>query len=78
MASRLLYGMARQGVIPGFLGKVLPGRRTPWAAIIFALLADFALGAKVPGSNAGRICPFITASDCEGVDISLSSLSDVQ
>ena len=35
MASRLLYGMARQGVIPGFLGKVLPGRRTPWAAIIF-------------------------------------------
>ena len=35
MASRLLYGMARQGVIPGFLGKVLPGRRTPWTAILF-------------------------------------------
>ncbi|CAL8900366.1 amino acid transporter [Kocuria varians] len=35
MASRLLYGMAKQGVIPGFLGKVLPGRRTPWTAILF-------------------------------------------
>lgn len=35
MASRLLYGMARQGVLPGILGKVLPGRRTPWASIIF-------------------------------------------
>ena len=35
MASRLLYGMAKQGVIPGFLSKVLPGRRTPWTAILF-------------------------------------------
>lgn len=35
MASRLLYGMAKQGVIPGVLSKVLPGRRTPWTAILF-------------------------------------------
>ena len=35
MASRLLYGMARQGVLPAVLGKVLPHRRTPWASIIF-------------------------------------------
>jgi APA family basic amino acid/polyamine antiporter len=35
MASRLLYGMSRQGVLPRFLGKVHPERRTPWAAIIF-------------------------------------------
>jgi len=43
MASRLLYGMARQGVIPGFLGKVLPGRRTPWAAIIFTTVLGMVL-----------------------------------
>ena len=35
MASRLLYGMAKQRVLPAGLGKVLPGRRTPWVAIVF-------------------------------------------
>ncbi|HXR01494.1 MAG TPA: APC family permease [Pseudomonas sp.] len=34
MASRLTFGMARQGLIPGVFGNVLPGRRTPWVAII--------------------------------------------
>ncbi|KAA0940246.1 APC family permease [Streptomyces apricus] len=33
MSSRLAYGMAKDGLLPGFLTKVLPGRRTPWAAI---------------------------------------------
>ncbi|WP_331448845.1 APC family permease [Streptomyces prasinus] len=33
MSSRLAYGMARDGLLPRFLTKVLPGRRTPWAAI---------------------------------------------
>lgn len=35
MASRLTYGMAREAVLPGALGKVLPGRHTPWTAIVF-------------------------------------------
>ena len=35
MASRLLYGMANEGVLPPVLGKVLFGRRTPWVAILF-------------------------------------------
>ncbi|RMI92764.1 amino acid permease [Streptomyces sp. ZS0098] len=34
MSSRLAYGMARDGLLPGVLTKVLPGRRTPWAAIV--------------------------------------------
>jgi basic amino acid/polyamine antiporter, APA family len=38
MASRLLYGMARQDVLPRVLGHVLPGRRTPWTSIIFTTL----------------------------------------
>ncbi|MFJ5850249.1 APC family permease [Streptomyces sp. NPDC092903] len=33
MSSRLAYGMARDGLLPAFLTRVLPGRRTPWAAI---------------------------------------------
>jgi len=35
MASRLVYGMARQGIVPQALGRVHEGRRTPWVAIIF-------------------------------------------
>ncbi len=35
MASRLLYGMAEEGVVPRPFAKVLPGRRTPWFAIAF-------------------------------------------
>ncbi|WP_340248888.1 APC family permease [Sulfitobacter pontiacus] len=35
MASRLLYGMAQEKVLPSLLGKVLPKRRTPYTAIVF-------------------------------------------
>jgi APA family basic amino acid/polyamine antiporter len=43
MASRLLYGMSRQVVLPPFLSKVLPGRRSPWAAIVFTTVIALAL-----------------------------------
>ena len=39
MASRLLYGMARQRVLPPAFGRVHPTRRTPWVAIIFTTAA---------------------------------------
>jgi amino acid transporter len=35
MASRLVYGMAREHVVPAALARVLPNRRTPWAGIAF-------------------------------------------
>jgi amino acid transporter len=35
MASRLVYGMSSQGIIPRILGRVHAGRGTPWVAIIF-------------------------------------------
>jgi amino acid transporter len=43
MASRLIYGMARQDVLPRSLSKVLPGRRTPWAAVLFTTLLALGL-----------------------------------
>ena len=43
MASRLLYGMSRQGVLPPFLSKVHPTRRTPFAAIIFTTVIALGL-----------------------------------
>lgn len=36
MASRLIYGLARQDVLPRTLGKVSPNRRAPYAGIIFS------------------------------------------
>ncbi|MEJ6488938.1 APC family permease [Leucobacter sp. USCH14] len=38
MASRLLYGMAKQEVLPKVLSRVLPKRRSPWVAIVFSTL----------------------------------------
>ena len=43
MASRLLYGMARQDVLPPALGWVHKGRQTPWVAIIFTTTIAFGL-----------------------------------
>jgi amino acid transporter len=35
MASRLVYGMAEEGIVPAPFGRLLPGRRTPITAIAF-------------------------------------------
>jgi APA family basic amino acid/polyamine antiporter len=35
MASRLVYGMSREGIVPRFFGGVHKGTRTPLAAIVF-------------------------------------------
>lgn len=43
MASRLIYGMARQHVLPPVLGVVHPRRHTPWVAIVFTTLIAFGL-----------------------------------
>jgi len=48
MASRIIYGMGDQGVMPTAFSKVHPGRRTPWVSILFttviALLVLIAIG----------------------------------
>lgn len=43
MGSRLAYGMARQKLLPQFLGRVHPGRRTPHAAILCLMVIALAL-----------------------------------
>ncbi|MFP5312866.1 MAG: APC family permease, partial [Actinomycetes bacterium] len=45
MASRLAFGMAEQSLLPATLGRVLPRRRTPWAAILVTTIAAAALTA---------------------------------
>jgi amino acid transporter len=43
MASRLLYGLAHQDVLPRVLGKVSPKQRAPYAGIAFSTLLAFGL-----------------------------------
>jgi amino acid transporter len=43
MASRLVYGMSRERVLPEVLGRVHPTRRTPYVAIAFTSLLAFGL-----------------------------------
>ncbi|GAB7190751.1 APC family permease [Kineococcus sp. NUM-3379] len=43
MASRLLYGMSRQHVLPRPLSAVHPTRRTPWVAILFTTALSLGL-----------------------------------
>lgn len=43
MASRLIYGMSDQGVMPAVLARVHEGRQTPWVAIVFTSVIAFGL-----------------------------------
>ena len=49
MASRLVYGMSREKVLPDALGKVHAKRRTPYVAIGFTTLLAFGLIGFVGG-----------------------------
>ncbi|GLZ34374.1 amino acid permease [Lentzea sp. NBRC 105346] len=56
MASRLIYGMANERIIPKFFATVHPFRRTPWISIIFTtgiavILVSFADIAKLGGTT---------------------------
>ena len=54
MASRLLYGMANQDVLPRVLGKVHQSRRTPWVSILFTTAISFALITYVVRASASE------------------------
>ncbi|MFC8598566.1 MULTISPECIES: APC family permease [unclassified Isoptericola] len=43
MASRLLYGLANQGVLPRSFGRVHRTRKTPWVSIVVTTLIAFGL-----------------------------------
>ncbi len=48
MASRLVYGMAGEQIIPRVLGSVHPTRRTPWVSILFTSAIAVVLVRFVP------------------------------
>jgi amino acid transporter len=60
MGSRLLYGMARQGLLPAFLGRVHAKRRTPHMTIFTLLLLVMVL-ALCGGTEAVKTLASATA-----------------
>ena len=43
MASRIVYGMSEEGIVPSGFGRVLKGRRTPITAIVFTTVLGLIL-----------------------------------
>jgi len=41
--SRILYGMAREDVVPGVFAKIHPERRSPWVGLVFSFVVVAAL-----------------------------------
>src|SRR5215204_6370294 len=50
MASRVVYGMGDQGVVPSVFSRVHEGRRTPWIAILFTVSIALVLLAVLGGN----------------------------
>jgi APA family basic amino acid/polyamine antiporter len=48
MASRILYGMASLGHLPGWLGRIHPARRTPLSATVLVTVVVLGLALAVP------------------------------
>ena len=53
MASRLLYGMANERVLPTVFATVHPTRRTPWVSIVFSSVIAYILVVSVDLSVLG-------------------------
>jgi APA family basic amino acid/polyamine antiporter len=53
MASRLLYGMSHERIIPRVFGTVHEGRRTPWVAIAFTSVVAIVLVTSADISQLG-------------------------
>src|SRR5215212_651845 len=51
MASRIVYGMRDQGVMPTAFSRVHPGRRTPWISILFTTIIALLLLATIGGND---------------------------
>ncbi len=59
MASRVLYGMAREGMIPAIFGRLDAKRATPALAILFLTAAILALALFVPFLQLASLTSFI-------------------
>jgi amino acid transporter len=63
--SRIMYGMAREGIVPRVFARTHRSRRTPWVAIVFTTLVSLLLivsvGAEGVGTFANATVAFLLA-----------------
>jgi len=60
MASRVLYGLSRQGWLPEGLGYVYPRTRTPLPAILVVVLSILMLAWLLPLLSLAKLTSFVT------------------
>ena len=75
MASRVLYGMARDGLLPAWLGKIAPRRRTPVRATLLVTAAIAALALTAPMVTLAQATGYITLGVFAVVNFSLFHLA---
>jgi basic amino acid/polyamine antiporter, APA family len=71
MASRVLYGMAREGLLPRWLGAIEPKRRTPLRATLIVTLIIAALALSAPILRLAQATGYITLAVFALVNLSL-------
>ena len=71
MASRVIYGMAREGLLPASLGVVEPRRRTPLRATLIVTLVIAALVLTAPMLTLAQATGYITLAVFALVNLSL-------
>jgi APA family basic amino acid/polyamine antiporter len=71
MASRVIYGMARRGLLPRGLGDVHARTRTPWRAVVLAFLLALALALTGALSELARATNVVILSAFAAVNLSL-------
>ena len=71
MASRVIYGMAREGLLPAWLGAVEPQRRTPLRATLIVTLVIAALALTAPMLALAQATGYITLAVFALVNLSL-------
>ncbi len=74
MASRLAYGMARRGLLPAAIGRVHAKRRTPWVAVLAALLVAIALATTGGAQLLAQTTSFLLLAVFFVVHLGLSKL----
>jgi len=71
MASRVVYGMAREGLIPAGLGKIDERRRTPVRAIALVTLLIAALALGLPLVHLAQATSVVTLAVFASVNLAL-------
>ncbi|MEO1702522.1 MAG: amino acid permease [Pseudomonadota bacterium] len=74
MAARVLYGMAREGLAPAWLGAVSENRKTPARATWIVALSVTAFAALFPLAGLAATTSFVTLSIFTLVNVSLFTI----